>query len=226
MRPSLSLFIIACTLAAAGCAATAPVAQPQVANQLAAASAQQAQVSEALGQVSQSIEGLSGQLLAMQDQILTLKRQSLEQSQQLASLQSQNSVMRHLLVEGAAKADTGTGAADMSTSPAYGPQLDQLLSQVSALSLMEQGEFSVVSCYTALGKWILIRYNEKTGEAWLADNGQWRSLADEQRLPEAQYRITLVAARQDQKGYVAGRINRMTGKTWWLNKNRWVEVTE
>lgn len=174
-------------------------------------------------QISNQLDQLSGRLALIQEQLIQLKSAGQQQAEMNQMLLTR---LQHLSERGAAK------AADPGTSDAQGndeasAQMDavigQLMQTVNQLGLADAADtFAVASAYTAKGSWVLVRYRVDTGETWLADQGSWVKIDEETgSLPLSSYAIQLQRADQDLKGFVAVRIDRRSGESWWLNDRRW-----
>ncbi|MBR9883671.1 MAG: hypothetical protein GYB21_08440 [Oceanospirillales bacterium] len=175
-------------------------------------------------QISNQIDQLSGRLVLMQEQLIQLKNASQQQAEmnqillaRLQHLSERTSGSSSAAVEGNAAGEVSDQAsADIDAA------IGQLMQTVNQLGLSEGGDsFAVASAYTAKGAWVLIRYRVDTGETWLADQGSWVLLEEERSLPVSSYAIELQRADQDLKGFVAVRIDRQSGESWWLNDRRW-----
>ncbi|MGB0466597.1 MAG: hypothetical protein ACPGF7_03570 [Pontibacterium sp.] len=173
--------------------------------------------------VAQSIDVIGNRITAVQEQLLNIRSQNAIQLEQLQSVQ----VQLHAMVQDL----KGTGLKPLSTEGAAQAQPSQqefslLLDQMARLAndvalQLQDGNYQFESCYTQTGQWILIRYNRFSGESWLADEGRWIAL-EEQAGPSASlYEVKLERADKDTKGFVAARMDRQSGKTWWLKQNIW-----
>ncbi len=102
-------------------------------------------------------------------------------------------------------------------------ELEQIKSTLAANSSPVQSEagYRIVSAYSAKKDWILFRYEESSGQTWRVLNGKWVEVVDRTPPPLSRYEVVLQAAAGDIKGYVAARIDRLTGQSWWLNDTRW-----
>ncbi|WP_027857641.1 hypothetical protein [Marinobacterium jannaschii] len=212
------MLILAGALSLSGCAATA--VQPQAAAISAEQSQALAEESARAEQIQKDVTALAGRMTAVQDRLLQL-------SSQTALLQEQGQrvlrQLQQLRAQQAAQpaADDGTeGAAEQDAL--LEDTLDQVTAMVNDLTQqMENGSFRISSTYTDAGKWVLIRYDRFTGQSWFADQGQWIDLEDMEQLPPSDYEVVLLRADKDVKGYVATRLDRQSGLTWWLKQNSW-----
>lgn len=181
---------------------------------------------EASSQIGARLDQLSGRLTLMQEQLLQLRADSQQ-------LQEQNQmVLNRLQLIGSqmpsASESAGTGE-DAAVDSAGAEQLDAMIGQLMQLlnSLdnagLSGGDYTVTTTYTRSGDWILLRYHRRDGTTWLADGGDWRLLKEQQTLPPGDYQVLVHRADQDSKGYVAVRIDRTTGHSWWLKDTYWQE---
>lgn len=222
MKAGVRLVVCGALIALAGCTTTQAVQPSSLPHEAVGAGITDTQ---SIDRVSEALETMSSQLFGLQDQLLGLKRQSLEQGQALQSLQVQNTALRGLLT--AMAPDGKDQLLSAESPPAVGSfELEALMDQLAVMQTNSGELFNISSCYTPSGRWILIRYSVETGKAWLADNGQWAELIDLTPIEFANYRVVVEPARQDTKGYVAARVDRETGKTWWLKQDTWQEITE
>ncbi|OMH25608.1 hypothetical protein [Motiliproteus sp. MSK22-1] len=86
---------------------------------------------------------------------------------------------------------------------------------------LDAGGFRLVSAYTPKGQWVIFKYDEQTGLTWNAQDGGWMEVGELEPLPASVYQVVLRPASGDVKGYVAARIDRETGRSWWLRGNVW-----
>jgi len=166
------------------------------------------------------LELIGNRMTAVQDHLLQIKSQAgqLQQQNQALSLQLQ-SLKTELQVLAAVEPQQNQEAPQPDT---FNGVLDQITMMANELSSQVQdGAFRVVSAYTAKGQWVLIRFHRFTGETWLADKGQWNLLDESGETGTAEYEVVLLRADKDIKGYVAARINRISGESWWLKQNIW-----
>jgi len=224
-----------------GCNATAParpdmaptpengevVQSPQAGGDAAPAATGQTDGAEMSRRVASQLDQLGGRLVLMQEQLLQLRADS-------QRLQEQNQMVlnRLQLISGnALSAGEGDTAGTEATDTTGTEQLDSVIGQLMQLlnSLdnagpgVSGGEFAVTTTYTRNGDWILLRYHRRDGTTWLADGGGWRLLSEQQPPSPGDYQVLVHRADQDSKGYVAVRIDRTTGYSWWLNDTYWQE---
>lgn len=168
---------------------------------------------------TQTLNYLSAQLTALQEQVIQLKANSdqltLFNQRILAELQRLH--QQPVPVAG----QESTQAALVSERP-DSRQVDQLSNQITQLQQTLSSPFRLVASYTAKGQWVLIRYHQVTGQSWLADQGRWNALQEQQAPDASTYRILLLRADNDAKGFAAARIDQQSGAVWWLNQNRWL----
>lgn len=213
-------------------AATDQAVQAPAANEMAVPAQEQqpspsrpaSQPAMAPASAQSQFDQLSGRLTLMQEQLLQLRADSQrlqEQNQmvlnrlQLLSAPTQDGEQEN--GDAAVQGDPGTEQLDMAIG-----QLMQVLNSLDNTGTAG-GEYAITTTYTRNGDWILLRYNRVTGSTWLADAGDWRLLQEQQTPARGDYQVQVHRADQDRKGYVAVRIDRTTGDSWWLNDNRWQE---
>lgn len=186
---------------------------------------QQTPVASALSEQSR-FDQLGGRLTLIQEQLLQLRSDS-------QRLQEQNQMVlnRLQLLSSSAAAETENGeeAEASGAADGGGEQLDMAIGQLmQVLNSLDNtgssgGEYALSTTYTRSGDWILLRYHRLNGSTWLADSGEWRPLQEQQTPSRGDYDVLLHRADQDRKGYVGVRIDRNTGRSWWLNDTRWQE---
>jgi hypothetical protein len=169
---------------------------------------------------------LSGRLTLIQEQMLQLRsdNQRLQEQNQmvlnrLQLISSSTAATSEVDVESEASGTAANGSEQLDM--AIG-QLMQVLNSLDNTGSSD-GEYALGTTYTRNGDWILLRYHRLNGSTWLADRGEWRPLEEQQAPSQGDYKVLLHRADQDRKGYVAVRIDRNTGSTWWLNDTRWQE---
>lgn len=172
-------------------------------------------------QPASQLDIIANRMTAVQDHLLQLKSQAgrLQQQNQELALQLQGLAreVQTMAVEPAESTQSEPVSPD-----AFNGVLDQITMMANELgSQVQDGAFRIASAYTSKGQWVLIRFHRFTGEAWLADKGQWQLLEESGRTGTAEYEVVLLRADNDVKGYVAARINRISGDTWWLKQNTW-----
>lgn len=181
------------------------------------------------GSLQAQLDQMNGRLTLVQEQVIqirSLTQQMLEQSQMNATRLSQ-------LPGPLAQSDQQPSVAgleeEFSNNSLEGviQEIDQAVAQLlSAMNMQSPqapeaaGVYQVATAYTQRG-WMLIRFNVRTGETWLADNNRWKSLRDQSTLQPSSYDVQVQRADQDRKGYVAVRIDRSSGRSWWLSDDTW-----
>jgi hypothetical protein len=167
---------------------------------------------------SSQVEYLSGQLLTLQEQVIQIKAdtQELRQNAQLL-------LARMQLMNGQGSIPNSASANDQnSEAPAINEaSVNRLVQDVGTLLDQTSSSFELVSSYTAKGQWVLIRYDRFTGETWLADQNRWNALGEAGSLPRSVYEVQIQRADKDIKGYVAARVDKRSGQTWWLREETW-----
>jgi regulator of replication initiation timing len=213
-----TLVVLMTALSGCNAATVQPQSEPQVTQPSPPAN-------DAMAPVLSAIEHLEGRITATQEQLLNVRSQSARQLEQLQSIQMQlQAVSQELRAKrSSASAARTTGAeSDTSDLPELVDQIAQTANDMNRV--MQEGNHRVVSCYTRSGQWILIRYDRFTGTSWLADKGEWIELG-EAAVPEGSvYEVVLERADNDAKGFVAARLDRNSGQTWWLKQNSWQQL--
>lgn len=239
LRSSLMLLTLAVALSgcAAGGSATQPLPDPTrpmpVQNQSSAPAGQdpepampveQARVVPEAPQLSNQIDQLMGRLTLVQEQVIEQRNQTRQQ------LELTQAVLQRLqLLSQAQFTQSDQPASAVGQDPELAMQIDaainQLLQIANEMQLNTQatasaGDWNLASAVTSKG-WTLVRYQKSSGKAWLAENGGWTELTDLQIPGRGLYRIDLERRDSDSKGFVAVRIDQLTGATWWLNDHTW-----
>jgi len=178
------------------------------------------------GTLQQQLDQISGRLTLLQEQVIqirSLSQQTLEQGQlNMSRLQ--------LLTESRALGPSVAGQAENENTQYIEQavrEIDSAVAQLlSALSMQSPdmgsvvGAYRISTAYTRNG-WILIRYHAESGKAWLADRGTWIDIGESGTLRNSIFEVQVQRADQDVKGFVAVRIDKRDGRTWWLNDNTW-----
>lgn len=175
--------------------------------------------------ISNQIDQLMGRLTLVQEQVINqraLAQQQLELSQ--AILQRVQLMTNTALID-ETKPATDTDAVSETQSEQLDAALNQLLQianemQVNSSQPSTDAPWGVASAVTNKG-WILIRYRMDTGESWIAEKGSWTLLKEESASNAGAYSVQIERRDTDSKGYVAVRLDRSTGTTWWLNDRTW-----
>lgn len=175
--------------------------------------------------ISNQIDQLMGRLTLVQEQVINqraLAQQQLELSQ--AILQRVQLMTNTALIDETKPASDASGVSD-AQSEQLDAALNQLLQianemQVNSSQQSVDSPWGVASAVTNKG-WILIRYRMDTGESWIAEKGSWTLLKEESTPTAGAYSVQIDRRDTDSKGYVAVRLDRSSGTTWWLNDRTW-----
>ena len=175
--------------------------------------------------IANQIDQLMGRLTLVQEQVINqraLAQQQLELSQ--AILQRVQLMTNTALID-----ETKPAAEANAVSDAQSEQLDAALNhllqianemQVNSAQQIIDSPGGGASAVTNKG-WILIRYRMDTGESWIAEKGSWTLLKEESTPIAGAYNVQIERRDTDSKGYVAVRLDRSSGTTWWLNDRTW-----
>ncbi|WP_432472703.1 hypothetical protein [Amphritea sp. HPY] len=213
---AIILLAVAATLSLSGC--NAANVQPQPVELPAPVAA----VQDNSAQQAQQFETLNSRITLLQEQVLGLKVQNAAVAEKAQLLLNQFQVLAQNIGREGVKQES-------ENSP---QQLELLLSrldrqlvelQQAAPDLGVGNPFLLATCYTAKGKWKLIRYNRFSGESWISADTNWQPLNEELTPAISSYEVQLLRANGDVKGYVAARIDQNTGDTWWLSGETWVK---
>lgn len=175
------------------------------------------------------MEQLTGQMVVLQDQLIQLRslvQQNLDQTQQNAA---QLQVLQRQPVMQPSPVVNDTPVMDSSSIDTTLRDIDQALAQLLGAMSIQQPEpqnnnpelFKVASAHTGGPGWIVIRYHVETGETWIAEKNRWRPLFESGLIEPAQYEVQVHRAETDVKGFVAVRINKRNGASWWLSDETW-----
>ncbi|WP_151705554.1 hypothetical protein [Nitrincola alkalilacustris] len=185
---------------------------------------QSMQPSSAPPSISSQLDQLTGRLTLLQEQVIQIRsgtQQLMEQNQILLS-------RLQMLTESRALAQSSGGAGmDEDMAEQLVQDIDAAISQLMQVANMQSpeamvsGPYRIVSAYTRSGDWIVLRYHTESGESWLAERGGWIPLKESSSPRSSSFEISVQRADQDQKGYVATRIDRRSGRSWWLNGDTW-----
>jgi len=185
---------------------------------------QSMQSSSAPLSISSQLDQLTGRLTLLQEQVIQIRsgtQQLMEQNQILLS-------RLQMLTESRALAQSSGGAGmDEDMAEQLVQDIDAAISQLMQVANMQSpeamvsGPYRIVSAYTRSGDWIVLRYHTESGESWLAERGGWIPLKESSSPRSSSFEISVQRADQDQKGYVATRIDRRSGRSWWLNGDTW-----
>jgi len=179
------------------------------------AAPQTAAVDDSSALVRSQLDQLSGRLTLLQDQVIQLKALGQQQASMGQAVLERLQQRAGDASETSPVAGAGDGTAQLDAAIA------QLMQVMNGLQGGVSEPYAIASAYTAKGAWILLRYDTQSGNTWLADGGRWVALEEAEVLPAARYQVQMLRADQDLKGYVAVRIDRLSGKSWWLNDRRW-----
>ncbi len=205
----------------------APITPPQTAEQPAAAQPELPVVV-----TSADFERLESRFSLAQEQLLGLITESAQTRAlnkrillQLQALQNNQNA------EGAA--DSMEGGYDTSALDSVLEQLLMVTNDMGGASSTGGTNFQMAMTYIGAGKWKVIRYNRITGETWLAQGSDWQLLQDDEVLVESNYQVLMISGEdllvQDEgvhKGFIAARMDRFSGRMWWLNKTVWQAYSE
>lgn len=174
--------------------------------------------------ISNQIDQLSGRLTLVQEQIINQRNssdQQLELSQ--AILQRLQLLTQSTLLKD--QTDSEQDPMDLASVQQLDAAINQLLQVANEMQIASgrsaaTGDWEIESVVTNKG-WVLMRYKPVSGATWLAESGAWIELGDTTPLSSGNYALQLEPRDTDSKGYVAVRINKLTGDTWWLNDRTW-----
>jgi len=167
---------------------------------------------------SNAVDYLSGQVTTMQEQIIQIKADTADLKQLNQLILSRLQLMGTNFTTNAANNTEGQSAEALSSV-----DIAQLSQQLQQLQETSDSAFKLVSGYTAKGQWVLIRYNRFTGESWLADQGNWNSINENEVISPSVFEIQLLRADKDIKGFATARIDQRSGQVWWLSENSWLK---
>ncbi|MDF2182778.1 hypothetical protein [Neptuniibacter sp. CAU 1671] len=172
---------------------------------------------------SEALDQLSGRISKAQEYLLQLKTQNGELQQQVQALLLQVQTVRDLIINAPAQ---GEAVPTESATAQLNEVMEQLSRLAADLQPAASGTYRISSAYSAQGDWVVVRYDQISGESWLAQAGQWIPLEESNVLAAGDYEISVLRADQDKKGYVALRMDRLSGDSWWLNGKRWQRFAE
>ena len=182
----------------------------------------QAKKQQVIEEPPSELDMIANRLTAVQDHLLQIKAQSAEMQLQNQALFVQLQSLKTGLFDADAATTNAKANGQQGDPEAFNSVLDQITMMANELSSQVQdGPYRVASSYTSKGQWVLIRYHRYSGETWLADQGQWNLLEESGTRTTSEYEVTVLRADKDVKGYVASRIDRISGDTWWLKQNTW-----
>ncbi|RDE19504.1 hypothetical protein DV711_11475 [Motiliproteus coralliicola] len=214
-------------LGLAGCQANAvqPSAEPAaaVASQPAAAAELAQRVNDANAERFESVEQ---RIVLMQEKLIELnqriERLSVQGGQQLAGLQRLQQLQTQQ-VQRQMEQNSGPSTLDQLTELVF--RLEQMSAEssqqsVSASATTDQAPYQLVSVYSSKG-WILLKLDRLSGTTWKADGADWLEIQEVGVLPASEYQVVMQPNPNDIKGFVAARIDRNNGISWWLKDNQW-----
>ncbi|TFH13160.1 MAG: hypothetical protein E4H02_12305 [Lentisphaerales bacterium] len=94
--------------------------------------------------------------------------------------------------------------------------------QADAATSTNEFEFEVVMVAISSTRWQALKYETRTGEAWIASSGKWMPIADTAKIPKGKYVIKMTALSGD---WAAIRYEVNTGQSWHCRAGAWVEIT-
>jgi hypothetical protein len=97
-----------------------------------------------------------------------------------------------------------------------------MLSALHATASTSTNEFDIVMVAISPTTWSSIKYNTGTGEAWIAQNGQWKPVEETAKIPKGKYFIKMTALSND---WAAIRLEVNTGQSWQCRGGAWAEIT-
>lgn len=234
----ISLLLAATLLTACTNSNVQPQPEPSTAEQAveqaaaeAARQAAPAQSSASPAVTSEDFERLESRFNLAQEQLLGLITQSAQtqalNQRILLQLQGIQNTLGSENVDGGAGGDT-MGGYDTAALDAVLEQLLLVANDIGGSSGTPTTPFGMAMTYIGGGNWKVIRFNRTTGETWLARGNDWLLLSDSEILPEASYEVRMISGEDllvpDEsihKGFVAARLDRTSGRIWWLNKTTW-----
>lgn len=83
--------------------------------------------------------------------------------------------------------------------------------------------FEVVMVAISATTWAAIKFNNETGEAWTAREGEWVKITDDEKLAEGTYTIRMTGLSND---WSAIRFDSRTGRSWQCRDGKWVEIKD
>ncbi len=225
--------LLALSLIISGCQAQAvkptPPAQPVVepTDMLAPLQGRFDEMVKADERVEQRITLVQEQLIKLGQQLQALQQrnqQLLQAMQRMQLTQAQSTDKSQPENEQAATDGEEGRPEDRVTELLY--RLEQQLAEQQSVSVAGAsgavaGGFRLASAYTPKGQWVIFKYDEQTGLTWNAHDGSWIEVDEQESIPASVYQVVLRPAAGDIKGYVAARIDRETGRSWWLRGNVW-----
>ncbi|MEH6625373.1 MAG: hypothetical protein V7739_02935 [Motiliproteus sp.] len=227
-----SILLCSLLLLVAGCQAQAvkPESAPAVAkapvDPLAPIQGRFDEMAKSNAQVAERITLMQEQVIKLNQHMQAIQQRNLQLLQALQQMQ-----LRQAQVKSTADKELESQSGDDAKDevPTLVKQLQQMLAEqnnrpsggAKASSGGPATGFKLVSAYTPKGQWVIFKYDEATGLSWTARDGGWDEVNELESMPLSVYQVILRPAAGDVKGYVAARIDRETGQTWWLKGNGW-----
>ncbi|MCW8886297.1 MAG: hypothetical protein OQK12_13755 [Motiliproteus sp.] len=194
-----------------------------------------------LAPLTQRFDELLKSNTQVEQRITLMQEQVIKLNQQMQAVQQRNlqllQAMQQMQMQQQSQQRAKQVSADENEQPAQSQdnELTQILSRVEQqladqaggqaaggyASSVNANGFKLVSAYTPKGQWVIFKYDEATGLSWIATDGSWAEINELEHIPASVYQVILRPAAGDIKGYVAARIDRETGQTWWLKGNSW-----
>jgi hypothetical protein len=81
--------------------------------------------------------------------------------------------------------------------------------------------FDIVLVAASPTTWESIKYNTVSGEAWIAQTGQWIPIEDKTKIPQGHYVVKMTILSAD---WAALRLDVTTGRSWQCRAGAWVEM--
>lgn len=178
----------------------------------------------------ESNQQVEQRITLMQEQVIKANQQlEVQQQRNLQMLQALQQIQ--LSMQQQPQSSNGEGPNQTSLQGADSMDVQQTLLRIeqslatgslaAANGTAQPGGFRLVSAYTPKGQWVIFKYDEISGLTWMAREGGWSEIVEPRRLPMSRYEVVLRPAAGDIKGYVAARVDRQTGESWWLKGDRW-----
>ncbi len=184
------------------------------------------QMAKSNAHVAERITLMQEQVIKLNQQMQALQQRNLQLLQALQQMQLRQAQAKSLAKK---KPEQPAAAESKDEVATLVEQLQQLLAEQQGRSVAvsktsnngSAAGFKMVSAYTPKGQWVIFKYDEATGLSWTASDGGWNEVNELESMPLSVYQVVLRPAAGDVKGYVAARIDRETGQTWWLKGNSW-----
>jgi hypothetical protein len=98
-----------------------------------------------------------------------------------------------------------------------------MLSALHVNASTSTNEFDVVMVAISSTTWSSIKYNTGTGEAWIAQSGNWMPVEETAKIPIGKYSIKMTALSND---WAAIRLEVNTGQSWQCRAGAWAEIPQ